>query len=313
MSAAVAGAQARIVTIGEGMIEIAGAIGAPGRIAYGGDALNVTIALARLGHAPALLTALGQDGWSDELAALWAAEGVDVSMVARHPVRVPGLYGIRVDAAGERSFTYWRDRSAARDLFALPQADALMARAGEADLLFLSGITLSLYDGAGLARIAAAADAVKARGGMVAFDGNYRPRGWTDARAAQKAFLDFAPHATLALPTAGDEAMLWGGDETAEEIAARWHGAGASEVVVKLGADGALVCADGGLAHVPTTPVVPVDTSGAGDAFDAGYLAARLAGLDPVAAARFGHRLAGETIRHPGAIPPRDAVADLRP
>lgn len=303
----------RIVTFGEGMIEIAGSIGAPGRIAYGGDVLNVTIALARLGLAPAFLTALGRDAWSDELLALWADEALDVSMVARHPARGPGLYGIRVDAAGERSFTYWRDSSAARGLLAMPEADALLARAAEADLFFLSGITLSLYDAAERARIAAVADAVKARGGIVAFDGNYRPRGWTDGAAARAAFAAFAPHVTLALPTAGDEEMLHGAAEAPAAIAARWHAAGAGEVVVKLGAEGALVSTPDGAALVPTTPVLPVDTSGAGDAFDAGYLAARLKGLAPVDAARFGHRLAGETIRHPGAIPPRAAVAALVP
>lgn len=302
----------KIVTFGEGMIEIAGRIGQPGRIAYGGDVLNVTVALARLGLSPALLTALGTDVWSDQLADLWAQEGIDASMIARHPTRAPGLYGIRVDRRGERSFTYWRDRSAARALFDLAESEALLDRAAGADLLFLSGITLSLYGGAERARIATVADHVRDRGGIVAFDGNYRPRGWADAEAARAAFAGFARHVTLALPTSEDEALLYGREEPAEAIAARWHAAGAGEVVVKLGADGALVSIDGTMQHVPTTPIVPIDTSGAGDAFGAGYLAARLSGQAPIEAARFGHRLAGETIRHPGAIPPRDAMAAIR-
>ena len=302
----------KIVTLGEGMIEIAGRIGQTGPIAYGGDVLNVTVALARLGLAPAFLTALGTDAWSDELVGLWRNEGIDVAMIARHPDRVAGLYGIRVDDQGERSFTYWRDRSAARALLDMPESGALLDRAAGADLLFLSGITLSLYDAAGRERIADIADAVRRHGGIVAFDGNYRPRGWADADAARAAFADFARHVTLALPTAGDEAMLHG-EETPKVVARRWHDAGATEVVVKLGADGALVSTDAETALVPTVAVVPVDTSGAGDAFDAGYLAARIAGQPPADAARFGHRLAGETIRHPGAIPPRAAVKDIRP
>jgi len=302
----------KIVTFGEGMIEIAGRIGQNGPIACGGDVLNVTVALARLGLAPAFLTALGTDAWSDDLVGLWRDEGIDVSMIARHPDRVPGLYGIRVDAQGERSFTYWRDRSAARALFDMPESAALLERAADADVLFLSGITLSLYDATARARLGQVADTVRERGGIVAFDGNYRPRGWTDAGAARAAFEDFAGHVTLALPTAGDEAMLYG-DETPDVIARRWHGAGAGEVAVKLGADGALVSTGAATTRVPTVAIAPIDTSGAGDAFDAGYLAARLAGQPPMEAARLGHRLAGETIRHPGAIPPRAAVADIRP
>lgn len=299
----------RIVTVGEGMIEIAGGLGPEGRIATAGDVLNVTVALARLGHRPALLTALGRDAWSDALLRAWAGEGVDVSLVARHPERVPGLYGVTLDAHGERSFTYWRSESAARDLFALPEIDALLAQAAQADLLFLSGITLSLYDDAGRARLVSLAADVRARGGHVAFDGNYRPRGWQRAEAAAAAFDAFAPHVSVALPTRDDEAAVHGEDDP-YRIAERWHALGTPEVVVKLGAEGALVSHPGGSQIVPTVAQRPVDTSGAGDAFGAAYLAARLSGADPATAAARGHALAGITIRHPGAIPPRDAVAD---
>ena len=303
----------RIVTLGEGMIEIAGRVGATGRITYGGDVLNMTIALARLGHRPAFMTALGQDPWSEEMIAGWTAEGVDPSLIARHPDRLPGLYGIRVDDQGERSFSYWRDGSAARDFFALPDCERLLAEAAEADVLFLSGITLSLFDEAGRSRIATLADQVRARSGIVAFDGNYRPRGWPSPATAERAFMDFAAHATLGLPTAEDEALLRGAHDTPEAIAARWHGLGVRDVVVKLGPQGAYVSTPEERGLVPTTPVTPVDTSGAGDAFDAGYIAARLAGHGALAAARFGHRLAGETVRHPGAIPAREAVLAIQP
>jgi len=160
-----------IVTFGEGMIEISGHIGATGRITYGGDVLNMTIALARLGHTPAFVTALGQDAWSDELLAAWAGERLDVSLIGRHRSRLPGLYGIRTDEKGERSFTYWRDQSAARGFFTLPQAGVLLNQAADADVLFLSGITLSLYDNVERGKIAAIADRIKMRGGMVVFDG----------------------------------------------------------------------------------------------------------------------------------------------
>jgi 2-dehydro-3-deoxygluconokinase len=299
----------RIVAFGEGMIEIAGRIGATSLVGYGGDVLNVAVALARLGHKPAFMTALGVDPWSDELAAAWADEGVDISLIARHPTRPPGLYGVRTDARGERSFTYWRSGSAARAFFELPESEALTARAAEADVLFLSGITLSLYGSAERRRIAELAERVRARGGTVAFDPNYRPAGWESPRSAAAAFAEFAPQVTIALPTLSDEILLHGPSETAESVADRWRGA--DEVAVKLGRDGALVRSADGAEHVSTEAVEPVDTTGAGDAFDAGYLAARLAGRTPAEAARFGCQLAAETLRHPGAVPPRAAVAHL--
>ncbi len=302
-------ASSRIVTMGEGMIEISGGLGASGRVGHGGDVLNVSIALARLGHRPAFLTALGSDQWSADLMAAWQEEGIDTSLIARHPQRVPGLYGVTVDSTGERSFTYWRQASAARDLFALPETQTLLDEAGEADLLFLSGITLSLYDADGRAAILALAKGLRARGGDVVFDGNYRRRGWQDVAEARAAFDALAPAVSIALPTCEDETVVYG-DTTPEAIAARWHAAGAREVVVKLGADGAYVAAAGDAFIVPTQAIRPIDTTGAGDAFDAGYISARLKGADPHAAALVGHRLAGITIRHPGAIPPRAAIVE---
>jgi 2-dehydro-3-deoxygluconokinase len=302
----------KIVTFGEGMIEISGRIGSGGHFAYGGDVLNVSVALARLGHAPALLTALGSDPYSDQLLAAWEDEGIDGALVARHPTRMPGLYAIELDEHGERRFFYWRDNSSARDLFALPRSEALMEQASQADILFLSGITLSLYDRAGRRRIAELADRVRRRGGWVVFDGNFRPRGWPSPLDAEIAFGDFAACATHALPTAEDEALMHGREETSQAIADRWHRLGVGEVVVKLGVDGAFVSSGETRAHVPTTPVQPIDTSGAGDAFDAGYLVARIEGRDPITSARFGHRLAGETILHRGAIPAREAMIAIQ-
>src|SRR4051812_50110599 len=83
---------------------------ADGRFArsYGGDTLNTAIYLARLGVAVDYVTALGDDPWSDEMIAGWAAEGIGTEQVARVPGRVPGLYIIQTDARGERSFLYWR-------------------------------------------------------------------------------------------------------------------------------------------------------------------------------------------------------------
>ena len=104
---------ARIVCIGEAMLELARR-GDGWSLGYGGDTLNTAIHLARLGHDVAYLTALGGDPFSQDMKARWAAEGLDTSLVLTHPTRQAGLYAIDTDEAGERSFTYWRDASAAR-------------------------------------------------------------------------------------------------------------------------------------------------------------------------------------------------------
>jgi 2-dehydro-3-deoxygluconokinase len=304
----------QVVVVGECMLELASQAQGltPGwQLAYAGDTFNTALYLSRL-HVPvAYLTALGTDPFSQDMRAAWAAEGIDTSMVLSDPSRLPGLYAIRNDGDGERHFYYWRERSAARQLFTLPGIDAALTRARRARWLFLSGITLSIFTAAECELLVQAAAAVRASGGQVVFDPNYRPTLWGSAAQAREAFSALAPTVSVALPTYADEAAVCG-DTDPHQSVARWRQLGAAEVIVKLGARGCLICA-GAESHsiAPTATVTPLDTTGAGDAFNAAYLAGRIAGLAPAAAARGANRLAGEVIRHRGAILSREHMAAL--
>ncbi|HEX7851868.1 MAG TPA: sugar kinase [Sphingomonas sp.] len=294
---------ARIVLAGEGMIELSRGDGGEWRLGYGGDTLNTAIHLARHGEQVAYLTALGDDPFSADLRAEWSGEGIDPALVLTDPSRNPGLYAITTDSAGERTFSYWRNDSAARQTFALPGIEAALAKTERADLLGFSLISLAILPPEGRAVLLGLARRMRAAGKAVAFDGNYRPRLWADAGSARAARDEAIACCTIGLPTLEDEALI-GDDGTPEEIAARWQAAGAAEVVVKLGPDGCLVA---GERVLPPARLAPRDTSGAGDAFNAGYLHARLAGAAPPEAAMAGHRLAGWVVMRPGAVPPRDA------
>jgi 2-dehydro-3-deoxygluconokinase len=148
------------------------------------------------------------------------------------------------------------------------------------------------------------------QGVKVAFDGNFRPRGWKgDMGRTRAVFTEALKRVDVALPTYDDEAVLWG-DPSPEATVERLQAFGIGEIVVKNGPNSALVSSGGRQEYVPPPEVVvPVDTTAAGDSFNAGYMAARLAGENPAAAATAAHRLAGEKIRHRGAIMPRAAAA----
>lgn len=291
---------ARIVLLGEAMLELARR-GEDWRLGYGGDTLNSAIHLARAGHDVAYLTAIGSDPLSRELKASWAAEGVDTALVLDHPTRATGLYAISTDAAGERSFTYWRDSSAARDMFSHESVGAALAAAEQAELFAFSLISLAILPEDGRLRLLELAACVRSNGGRIAFDGNYRPRLWSSSKEAALWRDRAIAVADIGLPTLEDEQML--GTSDAELVAAHWQGLGCGETVVKLGPDGCRL--PDGTIVAPEAILAPVDTSGAGDAFNGGYLAARMEGADPAAAALAGHRIAGRTIMYPGAIPPR--------
>ncbi len=292
----------RIVVFGEGMVEER----PDGALAWGGDVVNTAVYLARQGAEPRLMTAMGTDPTSDDIVAAWAAEGIGVTHVLRDATRTAGRYRIALSPAGERTFAYDRDHSAARGFFDHPDADATLAWAAEADVLYLSGVTLQIFDGWARGRIAALARRVRTRGGAVVFDNNYRAAGWPSPVAAWQAMTALAPAVTHALPSIEDHARLTG-EASPETAAATWLALGADEVVVKLGADGAYAAtAAGGERIAAATPQRVVDTTAAGDAFNAGYIAARLAdGASIGTAARRGAALAAEVIGWPGAIAPR--------
>jgi 2-dehydro-3-deoxygluconokinase len=300
----------RVIAVGEVMIEMARA--GDGRFAMGcgGDTFNTAVYLARAGIDVTYATALGDDPYSDSIVSMAAAEGVKTDLMLRVPGREPGLYLIETDSKGERRFTYWRDKAPARELFELAEWGRVAEAMVGARLIYFSGITLSLYSNQGLGRFLAVLEMARRQGVKVAFDGNFRPRGWKgDTGRTRTVFNEALKRVDIALPTYDDEAVLWG-DPSPEATVTRLQAFGIGEIVVKNGPNSALVSSGGRQEFVPPPEVVtPIDTTAAGDSFNAGYMAARLAGENPAAAATAAHRLAGEKIRHRGAIMPRAAMA----
>jgi 2-dehydro-3-deoxygluconokinase len=305
----------KIACLGECMIELRPH--APGLLAqgYAGDTYNTAVYLARLDVDARLdvqyATALGGDPFADEMLAAWRAEGVGESLVRRIPERSTGLYAIRTDAAGERHFSYWREQSAARAYLEGAPAP-LEACAETIDLLYLSGITLAVMASALGGRLEALLERVRAAGGRVAFDNNYRARLWPSAQGARRAFEHAYAHCDIALVTLDDEAAIDPAHD-AEAHLARVLALPCAEVVVKRGARPTLVRAAGRAPIERPVPAVAsvVDTTGAGDSFAAGYLTRRLAGASAEDAVDLGNRLARLVIQHPGALVPRTAMDEL--
>jgi len=297
-----------VLCVGECMVELSEAPSGGLTRAFGGDTLNTALYLARLGVAVQYVTALGVDPFSDEMIAAWRAEGIGTDLIARVAGTLPGLYLIRTDAQGERSFHYWRDSAPVRRLFRLPEIDAIEAAFAAAGMIYLSGITLSLFDDASRARLFTALAAARTRGARIVFDTNFRPRGWPDADAARLVYERAFRSSDLVLASVEDHCLLFGSSAPADVIA-RLRDAGVAEMVVKFATPACQVVTAACDEIVTAAPVAEViDTTAAGDSFAAAYMAARLAGHQPAAAAGIGHQLAGAVVRHRGAIIPCAAM-----
>ena len=306
-------AGARVIAIGECMVELAR--GSDGRfgLAYGGDTFNTAVYMARGGVDVCYATALGDDPYSAGILALAETERVGTGLIEIMTGRMPGLYVIETTPEGERTFWYWRDAAAARDLFAGVNADATAAAISAAGLIYFSGVTLSLYKTKGLDVFAAALTAARANGAVIVMDSNYRPRGWGDDHVrARSTFERFWRLSHIGLPTFDDEQMLWN-DATPTDTANRLANLGLTEIVIKNGAAGAMVRAGGRdrLIVAPPLAAKPVDTTAAGDSFNAAYIARRMSGFTPDDAAANAHALAAVVIQHPGAIVPAWATDEI--
>jgi ribokinase len=291
----------RIVALGDVMVDvvcrldgpIAPGSDAPARIefGYGGSAANVAAWLAALGARPALVGRIGADERGRAAEAELRAAGVD-SHLAVDDERPTGTCVVLVGPEGERSMI---PDPAAND--ALADSDLPSELLTAAAHLHVAGYSL-LRDGSRPAARTAIARALGS-GMSVSVDPS-------SAALLSPAFLDELGGVELLFPNAEEAAALSGEPEA--ERAAAVLAQRLPEVVVTLGAAGALWSGGGSVYRVEALPPAdaggPVlDTTGAGDAFAAGFLAARLEGAEPEAALSAGCRLAARAVRTPGARP----------
>lgn len=301
----------RFVAVGEAMLELAPVDGGLYRIGYAGDTFNTVWHAAQLLGTRAragFVSRIGTDSLSTRFALEAEADGLDISGIARDPERQMGLYLIELDGA-ERSFHYWRQVSAARRLADDPEG--LEAALAGADLVHVSGITLAILLPGARDALFAVLDARRKAGARIAFDPNIRPRLWPSPQVTRDAVTRMLVRTDIALPSFDDESALWG-DANPQATIDRLRDLGVAEVVVKDGPH-PVSFVSGGARGVIDTPIVASirDTTGAGDAFNAGYLASRLLDRPPTGAIAAGQSLAAAVLATPGARAPRDIVRAL--
>ncbi len=293
----------KIACIGEVMIELVTEDRVNARLNVAGDSYNTAVYLARrLGSRATLsyITALGTDHFSDRILSEMARNGIGTDHVERRADKVPGLYAIETDESGERSFTYWRSDSAARTLFSPPARVEFSALMGF-DLVFLSGISLAILPAAIRAELIAALRDYRRAGGLVAYDSNHRPRLWQSPQTAREVNAEMWALADIALPSVDDEMQLFG-EQGEAEVLARLRKLGLRRGALKRGAVGPVALdPDQPPQDFAPAPRV-VDTTGAGDSFNAGFLAAIAQGASQAEAMAAGHALASEVVQHRGAI-----------
>lgn len=290
-----------IVSIGECMIEMfcEGSLSESRTFTktFAGDAMNMLVAASRLGAKTGFITHVGNDPFKSFLLDAWTAEGIDLTCAT--PLdRNNGLYFISLLPGGEREFTYYRAGSAAS---CLSPDDIDPAYIGRFKFVYASGISQAISPSS-RAAVKKAFEIACAQGVRTVFDPNLRLRLWSieDARQALEEILPFTD---ILLPGAPDEIEQFFGVRDPEAAIRIVQDRGIETVAVKCGSEGVALGAEGKITCVPAyRPETVVDTSGAGDAFNGGFLYGLSTGMTPVEAARLGTVIAGLKVRGRGAV-----------
>ncbi len=304
-----------IACIGEAMVELSldQADPSAARIGFAGDTLNTAIYLKRAGGAAldvSYISVLGADPFSARLRALVAGEGISADGMGTSPDKLPGIYSITTDAAGERSFHYWRENSAARNLFQ-PGSGTSLDDLSRHSVVYLSAITLAILPPAIRDALMDRLAILRRENGLrVAFDSNWRPRLWSDIPEARSAISRAWSLADVALPSLDDEMALFG-DADEASVLSRLNKLIPGDGALKRGGNGPvpIKAIETGFSFTPIPN--PVDTTAAGDSFNGAFLAAILRGKPLQEALLEGHAYASSVIMHRGAIIARDALPPL--
>ncbi|WP_299593703.1 sugar kinase [uncultured Microbulbifer sp.] len=303
-----------LVILGESMVEFSQIDPGLFQQSYAGDVHSVAVYFKRLAGSKSrsrLMTAVGHDGASNGLITALEQEDVDTSLVFRHPSRQLGLYMVNNDASGERSFSYWRSDSAAREVMPLfREATQVVGDGGyqpcglapRPDMFFFSGISLAVLNPETRPAFWDFLEAQHNAGTRIVFDPNYRPKLWRSTKETRAEYARAFEYAHLALPGIEDLQVLYGVNDFTDacDFLERFD---IEELVIKDGPNG--VCYRGPREHFvePITPVERVvDTTAAGDSFNGAYLAYRSQGLSPKAAIARAAKISALVIQHKGAL-----------
>ena len=272
----------------------------------GGTAANTSVGLARLGVPVMFVGSVGDDGFGRWVAADLAQEGVDTrGLVMLKEAFTPQVIAM-IQPDGERHLVVFPPTGGADQMLAIHHVDPSLIQ--QAGWLHTTGMIMrhaptsqTVLD---VMRMA------KAAGITTSIDLNLRIELWGYADVL-KANLEQAIALADYVFGNGEEeiAPVAGGGDV--EQAARRLSDGQRVIVARLGAQGALAVDQYGQAtHVPAMPVQVMDTLGAGDAFNAGFIAARLDGMGIADALAWGHQVAAHKIAHGGAraLPTRDQL-----
>ena len=289
-----------LISLGECLVEFTRRDDGDWRAGFAGDAVNVLVHAARLGRRCGFISCVGNDLFTSLIVDGLKREKIDMRMVQHLADRRNGMYFIETDPEGERAFHFWRDDSAATRTLRDGDLDAISSYASAAEFFLITGVTLAVMGED--ERVRLLLQRVRDTGTRIVLDTNYRERLWTSSEDYRHRIDNILPFVSIFLPSLTDIERVWPGRDL-RDLCAGLASVGVETIVVKNGANGVMSYDGGALNAIPSLPnPTVIDTTGAGDAFNAGFLSALTESASRVDAIETGQRAAFSVLSARGAL-----------
>ena len=270
---------------------------------FAGDTFNCAVYLKRSSPKDAVeyITVLGKDIWSQKMLTCFHEHNLGTSYIDYKENKTIGLYIITTNN-GERSFSYWRGESAAKELFTTSIVEKIEKDICSFDMIFFSAITLAIMSKEGRGKFFEIIKKAREAGVKIAFDTNYRPKLYSNIQEARDIYKQTLSYCDIILPSIDDEEALWNMSNP-KDIIEKIKNEGVSEIVVKAGKEDIVYYYENTINIVKTKALENiVDSTSAGDSFNGAYLSARLNGSNIEDSILKGQELSSKVIMHQGAI-----------
>jgi len=263
---------------------------------YGGDTLNTAVAAARLGSKVGYITRVGRDSFQTYLLDSWQAENIDTSNI-KIVEGFNGLYILSIQEGNHKEYVFYRKKSAATTLSIDDISEDYIK---QANIVYSTGIAQSL-SASTRGAVKKAFQLAKDNGCLVAYDPNYRERIW-DAEEANIAMEEILDCVDIILLNNNHDAEWLIDLNSPDKIIKYFWDKGVTTVAVKMGKKGCAIGYNGEISTVESKETILVDSTGAGDAFNGGFLHGIACGYTPFESANLASIVSGEQIKGIGAV-----------
>jgi 2-dehydro-3-deoxygluconokinase len=270
-------------------------------LGFAGDTFNTAWYIAN-NHADvnsAYFSKVGDDELSDQMLKFMSDNQVDTRYITTVAGSTIGLYLISL-VNGERTFSYWRNKSAAT--FLGQNVDDVGNAMKKQDMIYFSGITLAILDQNSRENLFSCLKSARRAGKKIAFDPNLRPKLWNDKKEMCDVIMAGANLSDIILPSFEDEAT-WFSDADPLSTLARYQNVGAETVVVKNAGDPVSFWSQHGTGTYLVESVEKIiDSTAAGDSFNAEILVGLLREIPLADAINNAANLAKKVLMGQGAL-----------